>query len=62
VYGGAECSRLDGFDAGLLAKAADNMFWIRVHAEEVTGRSSCRSQRSLHRVQKPLDRAALRQQ
>ena len=38
VHGGTECQNLDGSDAGLRVEAAHNAFWVRVHADEVTGR------------------------
>ena len=38
VHGEAECQNLDGSDAGLWWEAAYNTFWVRVHADEVTGR------------------------
>jgi hypothetical protein len=37
LHGEAECQNLDGSDAGLWWEAAYNTFWVRMHADEVTG-------------------------
>jgi hypothetical protein len=41
----APSARTSGVDAGLWAEAADNTFWVRVHADEADtpGRPAARS-------------------